>query len=47
MDQCYDYNADETMNWCVVYHYDDEGKYMGRDEYDGAGNLLRSIINEG
>lgn len=44
--QCCSYNADGTMWSRNVTRYDDEGNYLGYDEYDGAGNLIQSTVNE-
>ena len=46
LDQYCDYSSDGTMNWCEVYHYDEMGNCLGFDEYDGAGKLIRSTVNE-
>ena len=33
--------------WSTIYFYDDQGNYLGMEEYDGEGNLIQSYLNEG
>lgn len=33
--------------WSTIYFYDDQGNYLGMEEYDGDSNLIQSYLNEG
>ena len=44
-DYC-DYNSDGTLSWRSVCRYDDTGKRIGEDSYDGEGNLTGSTVSE-
>lgn len=41
------YDNDGVLMWSTIYFYDDQGNYLGMEEYDGEGNLIQSYLNEG
>lgn len=42
----YSYNGDGTLNSKTVYVYNEKGQWIGENVYDGAGNLIRSTVQE-
>ncbi len=42
----YGYNGDGTLGSKTVYVYDEQGKQIGEERYDGAGNLTQSTVQE-
>lgn len=38
------YNANSELEWYHIYRYDEQGKRIGQDHYDGAGNLTSSEV---
>ena len=34
------------MTWSHISRFDDQGNYIGYDEYDGEGNRIQSTVNE-
>ena len=41
------YDSDGVLVWSTIHFYDDQGNYLGMEEYDGEGNLIQSYLNEG
>ena len=42
----YYYNGDGTLGSKTVYMYDEKGQRIGEEYYDGAGNLIRSTVQD-
>ena len=42
----YSYSGDGTLNGKTIYVYNEQGKQIGKEEYDGAGNLTQSTVQE-
>ena len=42
-----DYDNDGVLKRSTIHFYDDQGNYLGMEEYDGDGNLIQSYLNEG
>lgn len=41
------YDNDGVLVWSTIQYYDDQGNYLGYEEYDGDSNLIQSYLNEG